>query len=182
MGGNVSLNEPRVPGRRSSSHVHAVSTSGASDMVIRSYNRQTAGEISVSIQQGSTATLPVLLQASTAAQGPGWPQSSICIELQIRRLLTSTADINDAGQRRTPATLSGRRCSRRLQPDQARIELLKRVSQVRVLPGAQHKGPAQEGFPLRLALHRVRGRATRGPLMPRGCPIAPGRCPLSRPH
>lgn len=39
------------------------------------------------------------------------------------------ADINDAGQGRTPASLPGRRTSRRPQPEVAGIELLKRWSQ-----------------------------------------------------
>ncbi len=59
---------------------------------------------------------------------------------------TSTADINDVGRGHTPATPAGRRAGRRQQSGHARTELLKRVSQVRILPGAQKKGPAQEGF------------------------------------
>lgn len=47
---------------------------------------------------------------------------------EIRKLLTSTVDINDAGRGRTPAPLSGRRTSRQQQCEQARIELLKRCS------------------------------------------------------
>ena len=58
-----------------------------------------------------------------------------------RALLTSTADINDAGRGRTPASAPSHRTSRRPQPEQARIELLMRVSQVRILPGAPVKRP-----------------------------------------
>ncbi|GGQ11826.1 hypothetical protein GCM10010266_38820 [Streptomyces griseomycini] len=61
-------------------------------------------------------------------------------EPRIRRSLTSTADINDAGRSRASASLSGRRASERWRRGEARIELLKRVSQVRILPGAQKKG------------------------------------------
>ena len=50
------------------------------------------------------------------------------------------------------------------QPAERPASLLKRVSQVRILPGAHSKGPAQEGFPSELALRRDRGRATRVPL------------------
>lgn len=56
----------------------------------------------------------------------------ISVELRIRRSLTSTADINEAGQGRTPASLSGCCTSRRPQSERARIALLKRESQVRV--------------------------------------------------
>ncbi len=62
----------------------------------------------------------------------------------------------------------------------ARGKLLKRVSQVRILPGAQREGPAQEGFPPGLALRRVRGRATCVPLRPLGSPSERKRCPLLR--
>jgi hypothetical protein len=56
-----------------------------------------------------------------------------------QKVLTSVADIND-GERGCPsATLPGRRTSRRHQQDQARIELLKRVSQVRIPPGTSRK-------------------------------------------
>ena len=43
------------------------------------------------------------------------------------------------------------------QPGCAWIELLKRVPQVRILPGAQGEGSAQEGVPLGPALRGVRG-------------------------
>lgn len=48
---------------------------------------------------------------------------------------TSTADINEAGQRRTSASLSGRRTSPQQQPERARIELLKRRPQGEVVGG-----------------------------------------------
>ena len=50
---------------------------------------------------------------------------------------------------------------RRARPGKDSIPLLKLLSQVRILPGAQREGPAQEGFPPRLGLRRPRGRATR---------------------
>jgi hypothetical protein len=46
--------------------------------------------------------------------------------LRIRRLLTSTPDINDAERSRTPAFLSGGRTSRQQQQGWKQIELLMR--------------------------------------------------------
>lgn len=44
------------------------------------------------------------------------------------------------------------------------IPLLRRVSQVRILPGHREEGRPRRGFPPRPALRRFRGRATGGPL------------------
>ncbi len=43
-------------------------------------------------------------------------------------------------------SLSGNRARRRQQLEQARIELMKRVSQVRILPGRREKGRLRRGF------------------------------------
>lgn len=59
----------------------------------------------------------------------------------FRRFLTSTADINDAGQGHTPAALTGRGNSRRQQPEGTSIELLMRWSITTRLagPGGQQQ-------------------------------------------
>jgi hypothetical protein len=62
-------------------------------------------------------------------------------ELRIRTLLTSTADINNTGRGRTSATPPGSPTKRLPQLRHVRIELLKRVSEFRILPGA----PVQKG-------------------------------------
>jgi hypothetical protein len=63
--------------------------------------------------------------------------------------LTSTNDINGTGLRRTCIPGHGLRHRRTPRPDRALIELLKRVSHVRILQWAKDRGPAQEGFPSR---------------------------------
>lgn len=78
--------------------------------------------------------------------------------------LTSNSDINRAARRRTATSSDDRQTHRRRPKGRALIELLKRASQVRILPRAQQEGPAQERFSPTLALRRFRGRATRMPL------------------
>lgn len=69
-------------------------------------------------------------QKRVQAKGPdGTLSPPSCDTERIGGFLTSKADINDAGRRRTPAPLSGRPFSRRQVSDWARIELLMRCSQ-----------------------------------------------------
>lgn len=88
---------------------------GGQDVLsLRRWGAQTFDKVSTSVQQRRTTT-PVTAPAMTTDQ--------------------KTSDIHGTGRRHTPAPLSGCRTSRRKPPQRARIELLKRMSQVRILLG-----------------------------------------------
>jgi hypothetical protein len=60
--------------------------------------------------------------------------------------MTSNADINGYEPPRMSAVVCGPSARRKIPPRRGWIELLKRVSQVRILPGDRQKGQLKMGF------------------------------------
>jgi hypothetical protein len=79
-------------------------------------------------------------------------------------VLTSPADINHPARERRPTPGPRRHHTKQRLGDQRSVELLKRVSQVRILPGAHDEGPAQWDRLPEVALLLARARATPVPL------------------